>query len=371
MSKPLLKDRVLTHIHQIQTYQPGKPISECQREYQLERITKLASNENPLGASDQVLKAIQSALVDIARYPDGASFALKEALADFLGLSPQQIAFGNGSNELLEFVARVFAGPGDEVVFSEYAFPVYEISAQIVGATSVKVPAKNWGHDLQAMANATTDRTKLIYLANPNNPTGTLFKKAEWERFIAQVPKEVVVVLDEAYFEYVRDTEVANGLAYLDEYPNLLISRTFSKAYGLASLRIGYMAGSEELISYLNRIRAPFNVNHLAQVAALAALDDQAFVQKTVQLNQQGLQQITDFCLQMGLNFIDSQANFICIHFGPDALKVNQALLEQGVIVRPVAQQGAFSEYLRVSIGLKSENDHFIQALSDGLCPSN
>lgn len=365
MSESLFKNQVLPHIQAIQAYQPGKPISECQREYQLNKITKLASNENPLGASDKAIEAIQTALVDIGRYPDGACFALKNALADFLRRTPQEIALGNGSNELLELVARVFAAKGDEILFSEYAFPVYEISAQIVGATGIKVPAKNWGHDLVAMANAITDRTKVIYLANPNNPTGTLFRETEWRQFIDQVPKQVIVVLDEAYFEYVRDPQYANGLDYLDAYPNLLVSRTFSKAYGLASLRIGYMVGSAELIGYLNQVRAPFNVNHFAQVAATAALEDRQFVEKTVSLNHEGMQQLTQFFLENNLNYIDSQANFVCVHLGPKALQINQALLEKGVIVRPVAKQGAFSEYLRVSIGLEQENAHFIQALSE------
>ncbi|PLA73660.1 histidinol-phosphate transaminase [Hydrogenovibrio sp. SC-1] len=365
MSESLFKNQVLPHIQAIQAYQPGKPISECQREYQLNRITKLASNENPLGASEKAIEAIQSSLVDIGRYPDGASFVLKNTLADFLQRTPQEIALGNGSNELLELVARVFAGEGDEILFSEYAFPVYEISAQVVGATGVKVPAKNWGHDLTAMADAITDRTKVIYLANPNNPTGTLFREDEWRDFIAKVPSHVIVVLDEAYFEYVRDPMYANGLDYLDDYPNLLVSRTFSKAYGLASLRLGYMVGSSELIGYLNQIRAPFNVNQIAQVAATAALADREFVEKTIRLNHAGMQQLTDHFSEVGLDYIESQSNFICVHLGPKSSQINQALLEKGVIVRPVAKQGAFSEYLRVSIGLEQENAHFIQALSE------
>lgn len=365
MSDLLFKNQVLPHIQAIEAYQPGKPISECQREYQLDKVTKLASNENPLGASKKAISAIQDAMIDIGRYPDGASFELKNTLADFLHKSPEQIALGNGSNELLELVARVFAGAGDEIIFSEFAFPVYQISAQIVGATPVKVKAQNWGHDLVAMANAVTDRTKVIYLANPNNPTGTLFREDEWRNFIAHVPSHVIVVLDEAYFEYVSDPHYANGLDYLNDYPNLLVSRTFSKAYGLASLRIGYMVGSPELIGYLNQIRAPFNVNHFAQVAATTAISDQQFVEQTVQLNLSGLQQLKNYFLEAGLSYIDSQANFICVHLGENALQINQALLEKGVIVRPVAKQGPFSEYLRVSIGLESENAHFIRALSE------
>ena len=359
----LFCDQILPQIAGIQAYQPGKPISELQREYNLQRVSKLASNENPLGASPKAIKAIQDELVNIGRYPDGNAYYLKQTLADFLDVDTNQVAVGNGSNEMLELVARIFAGAGDEVIYSQYAFAVYPISTQAVGATGVEVPAKNWGHDLPAMAEAITDKTKLIYLANPNNPTGTLFAKDEWEAFIAKVPKNVIVVLDEAYFEYVQDEQYANGLDYLEHYPNLLVSRTFSKAYGLASLRVGYMVGSAELISYIDRIREPFNVNHYAQVAATAALKDNQFVKQSVELNQRGMRQFVSFFEKHQLGFIPSYGNFICVHFGHEAMKINQQLLENGVIVRPVAAQGEFAEYLRVSIGTQQENQHFIDVL--------
>lgn len=363
MATSFFAKQTLPHIHKVVVYQPGKPVSELQREYELTQISKLASNENPLGASPKVAQAIQTALADIGRYPDGHQFYLKQALADFLHLSSSQIALGNGSNELLSITARVFAGAGDEIIYSQYAFPVYAISTQSVGATGVEVPANHWGHDLEAMVEAITERTKLIYLANPNNPTGTFFGRAEWENFIQKVPSHVIVVLDEAYTEYVTDPDFANGLHYLGDYPNLLVSRTFSKAYGLAALRVGYMAGHPEVISYINRIREPFNINHLAQVAAQAALSDQAFVQRTVTVNQQGMASLTQFFDDMAFRYIPSQANFLCVRLGADAAEIHQALLQEGVIVRPVASQGTFAEFLRVSIGLPDENAHFMQAL--------
>lgn len=371
MSQSLFCDEVLPHISDIQVYQPGKPISEVQREHNLLRISKLASNENPLGASPKAIKAVQSELINMGRYPDGNSFYLKQDLADFLQKQPTEIALGNGSNELLELVARIFAGKGDEIIYSQYAFAVYSISTQAVGATGIEVPAKEWGHDLEAMAEAITDKTKLIYLANPNNPTGTLFTQKEWEAFISKVPSNVIVVLDEAYTEYVTHDEYANGLNYLEQYPNLIVSRTFSKAYGLAALRIGYMVANEELIAYINRLRAPFNINHLAQVAAKAALKDPMFVKKTVDLNTQGMQTLTQFFEEKGLSYIPSQGNFVCVNLGPDSLKINQALLKEGVIVRPVAPEGKFSEFLRISIGLPNENQHFMAALNKILTSSN
>lgn len=362
MTQALFCDQIQPQITEIQPYLPGKPISELQRELKLKRISKLASNENPLGASPKVLQAIRDDLVDIARYPDGSAYYLKQALAKFLGRDTEEIVLGNGSNELLELVARIFAGPGDEIVYSQYAFAIYGISAQIVGATGVEVPAKNWGHDLEAMANAVTDQTKIIYLANPNNPTGTLFKKAEWEAFMSKVPERVIVVLDEAYFEYVTDPDYADGMAYLDQYPNLLVSRTFSKAYGLASLRLGYMACSKELAGYINKVRAPFNVNHYAQIAAMTALKDQNFVKRTTELNQQGMAQLLALFKQHGLDYIPSQGNFVCASFGQDTPIINDELLKKGVIVRPVWNYG-MTDYLRISIGTSTENQHFIDAV--------
>ncbi|KUJ72044.1 histidinol-phosphate transaminase [Thiomicrospira sp. WB1] len=348
----------------IHPYQPGKPIDELQREYHLTRISKLASNENPLGSSHKATQAIQNALKDMGRYPDGHGFYLKRGLSEHLDQPEECIATGNGSNELLELVARVFAGPGDEVIYSQHAFAVYAISTQAVGADAVEVPARNWGHDLNAMAAAVTDQTRLIYLANPNNPTGTRFGKREWETFMSKIPPEVVVVLDEAYFEYAQSRDDAfNGLHYLGRYPNLIVTRTFSKAYGLAALRVGYAVAHPEIIHLINRLREPFNVNHMAQVAATAALKDPVFVQKTIETNHQGMQQLESFLKEHQLSFIPSSANFICVDFGEKAQAMNEALLKEGVIVRPLAQTGELAPFLRVSIGTFSENRHFMQAL--------
>ncbi len=365
-SNQLFCDRVQPQILDIHPYIPGKPVSELQRELGLTYISKLASNENPLGASPNVLTTVQTALTEIARYPDGSAFELKQSLSQFLGIKTEQIALGNGSNELLELVARVFAGAGDEIIYAQYAFAVYPISAQVVGATGVEVPAVDWGHDLTAMLAAITDKTKLIYIANPNNPTGTLFTRAEWEAFISQVPQEVVVVLDEAYIEYAKSFDTNNqypdGCDYLSQYPNLLISRTFSKAYGLASLRVGYLLGCKEIIQYINQLRAPFNVNHYAQVAACSALDDQEFVEKSTVLNQQGMRQIKEALARLNVAYIPSVGNFICIDLGDQAFEMNQKLLKEGVIVRPLANYG-LTQFLRVSIGTQVENQHFIDAL--------
>jgi histidinol-phosphate aminotransferase len=359
-------DQVQPQILGIHPYIPGKPVSELQRELGLTYISKLASNENPLGSSPKAIVAIQSTLKDISRYPDGSAFELKSDLANFLGVKPTQIAIGNGSNELLELIARVFAGRGDEIIYSQYAFAVYPISAQVVGATGVEVPAVDWGHDLNAMLAAITDKTKLIYIANPNNPTGTLFSRSQWEAFISQVPKEVVVVLDEAYLEYAKsfdsNHDYPDGCDYLQDYPNLLVSRTFSKAYGLASLRVGYLLGCDEIIQYINQLRAPFNVNQFAQVAACSALSDQAFVAESVLLNQQGMRQLIEGLDTLSVSYIPSAGNFICIDLGDAALDINQKLLAEGVIVRPLANYGMTS-FLRVSIGKQVENQHFMDAL--------
>lgn len=359
----LFQQQILPQIQTIKPYVPGKPVSELQRELGLSHVTKLASNENPLGASEKVLAAMEIAFKDIGRYPDGNGFYLRSALAEFNQVALNQVSIGNGSNELLELVGRVFAGPGDEIIYSQYGFAVYPITAQIVGATGIEVAASNYGHDLAAMAKAVTDRTKLIYVANPNNPTGTCFGRDEWEAFIQSIPSHVMVVLDEAYLEYVDQVDYPSGLNYLAHYPNLILSRTFSKAYGLASLRVGYMLASEEVTSYINRLRAPFNVNHYAQVATVAALHDQQFVQQSVELNRQGKKQMIKALEDAGLDYIPSQGNFICVKFGLDAAEINQRFLQQGVILRPVANYG-LTEFLRVSIGTHQENQHFIDALS-------
>ena len=360
-------DLVQAAVKNVNPYIAGKPIDELKREYKISYVSKMASNENPLGSSLKVATALNNFASNMSRYPDGSGHNLREKLASFLSVEMNQITIGNGSNELLELVARVFAGSGDEIMYSQYGFAVYPISAQIVGATAVEVPAQDFGHDLQAMLAAITPNTRIIYVANPNNPTGTLFRRDEWEAFISQVPEDVIVVLDEAYLEYAEhacnDGSYPNGVDYFREYPNLLISRTFSKAYGLASLRIGYMLGCEEIIGYINRLRMPFSVSAYAQVAAMTALSDPQFVTKTLRTNDQGMMQIRAAVEAKGLEVIPSYANFITIKFGENALEIYDKLLHEGVIVRPLANYG-MSDYLRVSIGNNHENNHFMGALN-------
>lgn len=356
-------DQALSHIAKISPYIPGKPVSELQRELGLSRVTKLASNENPLGVSAKVEQAAQAALKNLGRYPDGNAYYLRAAIAEFTGRSMPEVMVGNGSNELLEFVGRVFAGPGDEIIFSQYAFAVYAITAQIVGATPVQVPAKDYGHDLAAMAAAITPKTKVIYLANPNNPTGSFFSADALRAFMQQVPANVVVVYDEAYLEYVERDDAPSGLDLLDQYPNVIVTRTFSKAYGLAALRVGYLLAHPDVVSLLNRIRAPFNVNELSQVCAVAALADQGFVAASVALNKQERSKVVAALTEMGYTPLPSEGNFVCVNMGPNAASINQQLLQLGVIVRPVANYG-MADFLRISIGTEAENQHLITALA-------
>lgn len=352
------------HIQKIAPYQGGKPITELAREMHLnvEDIVKLASNENPLGISPKADYAIQEAILEIARYPDGNSFALREAVSNKFNVSPDQIVFGNGSNDILELVARAYLSADSEVIYSQHAFAVYPLVTQAMGAKGVVVPAKDFGHDLSAMLAAVTDKTSLIFIANPNNPTGTLLAKDALFAFLQQVPKNVLVVLDEAYDEYLPAEHKSQAISWLKEFDNLLISRTFSKAYGLAGLRIGFGLCHAQIADMMNRVRQPFNVNSVAQAAAVASLADDDFVERSYALNQAGMAQLKQGFDQLGLSYIPSFANFISVKVG-DAATINQKLLQNGVIVRPVANY-EMPEYLRVSIGLFSENAKFLDVLA-------
>jgi histidinol-phosphate aminotransferase len=352
------------HIHTIAPYQGGRPIAEIARQFGINEadIVKLASNENPLGMSPKAQAAIEGALFDIARYPDGNSFALREAVSEKFNVKPAQIVFGNGSNDILELSARAFLQVGDEVIYSQHAFAVYALVTHTVGATGVVVPAKAFGHDLDAFLTAITPKTRLIFIANPNNPTGTLIDKTVLKRFLQQVPSNVLVVLDEAYDEYLSADHKSEAISWLAEFDNLLISRTFSKAYGLAGLRVGFGLMHADIADILNRVRQPFNVNSLAQAAAVASLADDDFVMKSYAANQAGMLQLTQGLNQLGLSYIDSHANFISFAI-KHAAGVNQQLLERGVIVRPIANY-ELPDYLRVSIGLFSENQRFLEALA-------
>lgn len=343
-------------------YQPGKPVEELQRELGLIDVVKLASNENPLGVADSVKQALTQGVSELHRYPDANGFELKTKLQRRFAIEANCLTLGNGSNDVLELIARALLTPADEVIYSQYAFLVYPLVAQALGAKAVVTPAKDWGHDLQAMAAAINEQTKLIFIANPNNPTGTWLDYTALTEFLDQVPEDVVVVLDEAYTEYVERADFPNGLALLPRYSNLVVTRTFSKAYGLAGLRIGYAAANAQLTDLFNRVRQPFNANQCALHAASAVLDDQDYLQRSVSVNQQGMQQLTAGLDQLGLAYIPSVGNFVCVNLARDAGAVYQALLAEGVIVRPVANYG-MPQHLRISIGLAEENSRCLAAL--------
>jgi histidinol-phosphate aminotransferase len=338
-------------------YQGGKPIDELARELGLKNITKLASNENPLGVSPAVKEAVFNSLSSINRYPDGNCFELKKAIAEKLAVMPDMISLGNGSNELLELIARVFVSKKtDEVIFSQYAFVVYPLVTQTLGATAKVSPANNYGHDLNSMLSLISENTKLIFVANPNNPTGTLLSDDELHSFLNKVPKNVPVVLDQAYFEYLNIDD--NAINWLKEFENLIITRSFSKAYGLAGLRVGYSICSPLIADFINRVREPFNVNSTAQVAAIAALSDDNHLKDSVEVNTKGYQQLTNGFDSLKLKYIPSHANFIAVEFN-NAMNIYNDLLKEGVIVRPVEMSG----YLRISIGTSDENEHLLSAL--------
>jgi len=338
-------------------YQGGKPIDELARELGLKNITKLASNENPLGVSPAVKEAVFNSLSSINRYPDGNCFELKKAIAEKLAVMPDMVSLGNGSNELLELIARVFVSKKtDEVIFSQYAFVVYPLVTQALGATAKVSPANKYGHDLNSMLSLISENTKLIFVANPNNPTGTLLSDDELYSFLNKVPNDIPVVLDQAYFEYLNIDD--NAIDWLKEFENLIITRSFSKAYGLAGLRVGYSVCSALIADYINRVREPFNVNYTAQVAAIAALSDDDHLKDSVEVNTKGYQQLKNGFDSLKLIYIPSHANFIAVEFN-NAMSIYNDLLKEGVIVRPVEMSG----YLRISIGTADENEHLLSAL--------
>lgn len=359
----LLFNLALSGVQQLIPYIPGKPIEELQRELGLTEVIKLASNENPLGPSSKALAAIQAALPELTLYPDGSGFKLKNALANKFNVETNQITLGNGSNEILELVARTFLTPDLNVVFSQHAFAVYPIVTQAVGATANVVPAINYGHDLNGMLNAVNEKTRLVFIANPNNPTGTLLESAELKSFIAALPETVICVLDEAYYEYMADDKKSDSINWIKEYPNLIVSRTFSKAYGLAGLRVGYCVSHPTIADLLNRVRQPFNNNSLALAAAEAALSDDEYLQKSVAVNNQGMKQLTEAFKALNLNWIPSSTNFVSVDLNRVAMPIYQALLQKGVIVRPVANY-EMPNHLRISIGTEYENQKFIDALT-------
>lgn len=355
------------YIRSIAPYQPGKPISELVRELGLDEATivKLASNENPRGIGPRTRAAIDAALGEICRYPDGNGFELKAALAARFGIDMNAIVLGNGSNDVLELVSLAFLGAGRSAVFSQHAFAVYPLATQARGARSIVVPAKDYGHDVAAMADAVVDDTTVVWIANPNNPTGTLAAPAELEALLRRLPPRVLVVLDEAYNEYLPLEAKYDAVKWLKRYPNLIVVRTFSKAYGLAGLRVGYGLMRPALADVLNRVRQPFNVNGLALAAATAALDDMEFVARSYAENLQGLRQLDEGTAALGLDAIPSYGNFLTVRVGK-AADIYKRLLRRGVIVRPVAGY-ALPEHLRVTVGTAEENARFLAALAASL----
>ena len=338
-------------------YQGGKPIEELERELGIKNVIKLASNENPLGASLKVVEAIKLSLKDAHRYPDGNGYELKRAISQHLDVALEMISLGNGSNELLELIARVFVCKNtDEVIFSQYAFVVYPLVTQALGATAKVAPAKDYSHDLNAMLELINDNTKLIFIANPNNPTGTLVSDDEIYNFLIKIPSDIPVVLDQAYFEYLNVSDEA--VDWLNEFDNLIITRTFSKAYGLAGLRVGYSVCSPIIADFINRVREPFNVNHTAQVAAICALSDLDYLEESKKVNINGLRQLEKGFKKLKLSYIPSHANFIAVKFS-NAMKIYNNLLKEGVIVRPVEMDN----FLRISIGTTEENTYLLRAL--------
>lgn len=360
-----LFNQALPYVGAISPYQPGKPITELAREMGIpvEQIVKLASNENPLGMSPKAKQAVMDALDGVSRYPD--QFDLIKAVADRSGVSPGQIVLGNGSNDVLDLVARVFLSTGRSSVYSQHAFAIYPLATLAVGGECIATPAREFGHDLEAMLAAIRKDTRVVWIANPNNPTGTFIPHQRLRAFLEQVPKDVVVVLDEAYNEYLLPEHRHDTADWVKDFPNLVVTRTFSKIYGLAGLRIGYGVASEEVADLMNRVRQPFNCNNLALVAAMAALDDQPFLIESFEVNRQGLEQLEAGFSRAGLEYIPSCGNFIAFKAG-DGAGVNQKLLQQGVIVRPVAGYG-MPEWLRVTIGSKTENTRFLEALQQAL----
>jgi histidinol-phosphate aminotransferase len=354
-------EHVPEYIRSLIPYEPGKPIEEVEREYGIAHSVKLASNENPLGPSPKALAAIRAKLDQLHLYPDGDCFYLKTGVAKKLNVAPENLIFGNGSNEIIELAARTFMRPGDEAVMAEQAFVVYQLIVQAVGGKSKQVPLSNFTHDLNAIAEAVSPQTRMVFLANPNNPTGTIFRRDDWDRFLAKVSAEVLLIVDEAYFEYVQDAGYPDSLKYHAEGRAILTLRTFSKLYGLAGLRIGYGVAPKELISMMQRVRQPFNVNAAAQWAALAALDDADHVRRSLEVNRQGLDYLQSEFAKLGLAHVPSHGNFILVRVGKGQ-EIFQQLLTQGVIVRPMGAY-KFPEYVRVTVGTMEENRKFIDAL--------
>jgi len=360
-----LVEQALSYVRAISPYQPGKPITELAREMGIpvEKIVKLASNENPLGMSPMAKRAVEAAINGIERYPD--QFDLIKAVAERCSVAQNQVVLGNGSNDVLDLIARVFLAPGRSAVFAQHAFAVYPLATLSTGAELISTPAKNYGHDLNAMRAAIRPDTRIVWIANPNNPTGNFLPYPEVRAFLETVPPDVVVVLDEAYNDYLAPAERVDTAAWIKDFPNLVVTRTFSKIFGLAGLRVGYAIASAEVADLMNRVRQPFNVNNLAIAAAVAAIDDHQFIAESYELNRRGMVQLLAGLKRLGLEHIPSHGNFVTFKV-IGAAEVNQKLLRQGVIVRPIAGYG-LPDWLRVTIGTEPDNARFLEALEKAL----
>ena len=351
------------HLAGVKNYQPGKPIEELQREYKIQEVIKMASNENALGPSPKAVLAIRKNLEKIHRYPDAGCHYLREKLCKVLKVKPESLVFGNGSDELLVFIARAFVGEGDEVLIADPTFLIYEIASQAENATVVKVPIKNFSYDLEGMRKKISSKTKLIFIANPDNPVGTYTSAKRLSAFLKLVPKHVLVVLDEAYYEFAAiKKDYPDSLSLLDSYKNLVVTRTFSKAYGLSGLRVGFAIADPSIVAALGKVREPFNVNLLAQVAAVAALDDKEHLKKTVDMVEEGRRYLSEELRNLGCDLVETATNFILADLKMDAAKIYEKLLRAGVIVRPMAVWGLPS-FIRVTIGRSRENRFLVQAL--------
>jgi histidinol-phosphate aminotransferase len=350
-------------IEEIFPYKPGKPVGEVQRELGLEKVVKLASNENSLGPSPKAVEAMREALTEVCRYPEGSGHYLVHALVAKFGLTFDQIILGNGANDLCELVTKTFVGPGDNVVSGHPSFIMYKIAALIMDAEFRAVPLRDDRFDLPAIADALDDRSKVVFIANPNNPSGTIVTRAEVEAFLDKIPPHVIVVLDEAYFDFVTAEDYPDGLDYVKAGRQVMVMRSFSKNYGLAGLRLGWAAAAPELISHMHRIRQPFNANRLAQVAGVAALEDDEHLVRSREMVVAGREQLYKAFDELGVKYVPSEANFILLHLGRDAAPLYEALMKRGVVVRPMAGWG-LPEALRVSVGTAEENQAFIDAFA-------
>lgn len=355
-----------TAVQGLPVYQPGKPLEEVKQEFGLTEVIKLASNENPFGCSERVWQSLQAERENLALYPEGQAPELRSQLAAHLGVKQERIVFGNGSDEIIQMIARAFLEPGAESVMAEVTFPRYDTQVRIEGARPVTVPMVDGTHDLEAMAAAVNERTRVVWLCNPNNPTGTYFTEAELRRFLDRIPPDVLVVMDEAYYEYVVAEDYPDTLTLAQSDPRLLVLRTFSKIYGLASFRIGYAVADQAIISELDRVREPFNANRLAQRAALAALGDQGFVQRCKDANRQGMKEIESQLERWGLSWFPSQANFLMLDTGRSSDEVFQELLQKGIIVRAGSALG-YPTYIRVTVGRSEQNRLFLEGLASCL----